>query len=77
MTYIDRFGAEFFVQPGFGSDGKSAWVIARLERDRSKTRRTVQWDFPARQSEAEAQADLDAYASKKDWWKQPGLFPTA
>jgi hypothetical protein len=73
MTYIDNLGAEVFVSPGIASDGKT-WMTVRRERNKFGVHRIVSKALPVRQSEAEAQADLDAYASKKGWWKQPELI---
>jgi hypothetical protein len=74
MTYIDKLGAEVFVSPGIASDGKT-WMTVRQERNKFGTHRIVSKALPIRQSEAKAQADLDAYASKKGWRRIPELFP--
>jgi hypothetical protein len=74
--YIDKLGAEIFVSPGIASDGKT-WMTVRQERHKFGTHRIVSKALPIRQSKAEAQADLDAYAGKKGWWLMPELLPAS
>jgi hypothetical protein len=66
MRYIDKLGAEIFVSPGIATNGKT-WMTVRRERNEFSIHRIVSKALPVRQTEAEAQADLDAYASKKGW----------
>ena len=66
MTYIDKLGAEIFVSPGIATGGKT-WMTVKRERNKLTIHRIVSKALPVRQTEAEAQADLDAYANKRGW----------
>lgn len=62
--YLDRSGRRVFVRQGIGSPTVYFTGVA-VARNRSKRYKSA--SVPARLTEAEAQADLDAMAARCGW----------
>lgn len=65
--YVDQNGAIILISSGI-SDGKS-WMACRVKiKQRNESMHRVKSKFlPLRNTRAEAQADLDAYANNFSW----------
>jgi hypothetical protein len=68
-TYRDQNGNLVFVSPGI-SDG-TVWMTVRQKPGKTGTRRLTTKALPLRDTEMEAQADLDAYAKTKGFPEVP------
>lgn len=67
-TYIDENGRLIFVSPGISSG--NVWITVYQKNPRGGTHRLKSKALPQRKTQAEAQADLDAYAKAKGWRKE-------
>lgn len=65
-TYTDTDGCLYFVSQGIGgADGP--WFAVKQRRYGQSLKRVKSPNLPDRPTQAEAQADLDAYAEKHGW----------
>ena len=67
MKYVDEKQRLIFVSAGLGGDQYMTMYQDYGKWDSSGAHRLVSKELPIRETEAEAQADLDAYAMRRGW----------
>lgn len=70
-VYLDEAGSRVFTSSGIS--GGQYWFTGYQKYKGSSIRRLMSNDLPVRSKQADAQADLDAYAARYGWRMEGGI----